>query len=138
VSITPCTRFLQCIIDVPVDFKAKQSGHVINIGSIAGRETYPGGSIYNATKHALRAFTGALMKELVNTPIRVTEIQPGRRAFLLLLESMNSYLIGMVETEFSVIRFRGDTAAASKVYEGLQPSTDFLLAEYPTHDIHCL
>ena len=69
----------QYVIDAAVlDFKNKRSGHVINIGSIAGRETYPGGSIYNATKHAMRAFTGALMKELVDTPIRVSEIQPGK------------------------------------------------------------
>lgn len=59
------------------DFKAKNAGHVINIGSIAGRESYQGGSIYTATKHAVNAFTGSLMRELVDTPIRVTEIQPG-------------------------------------------------------------
>ncbi|PFH54372.1 hypothetical protein AMATHDRAFT_135446 [Amanita thiersii Skay4041] len=86
------------------DFKKKQAGHVINLGSVAGRESYPGGSIYTATKFAVRAFTGSLLKELVNTPIRVTEIQPG-----------------MVETEFSLVRFRGNAEAAKKVYQGLQP-----------------
>ncbi|KAF8628327.1 hypothetical protein AX15_003872 [Amanita polypyramis BW_CC] len=86
------------------DFKKKQAGHVINLGSIASREAYAGGSIYTATKHAVRAFTGSLLRELVNTPIRVTEIQPG-----------------MVETEFSIVRYRGDAGAAKKVYEGLQP-----------------
>jgi len=60
------------------EFKQKKSGHIINLGSIAGIEPYAGGSIYTATKHAVRAFTGSLLRELVNTPIRVTEIQPGK------------------------------------------------------------
>ena len=61
----------------PSEFKKKQSGHIINVGSIAGREAYAGGSIYCATKHAVNAFSGSLLRELVNTPIRVTEVQPG-------------------------------------------------------------
>jgi len=93
-------------------FKARKTGHIINLGSVAGREPYVGGSIYCATKHAVRAFTGALMRELVDTPIRVTEVQPG-----------------MVETEFSVVRFRGDKSAADKVYEGLDPLTPEDIAE---------
>ena len=60
-----------------VDFKARNSGHVINLGSIAGREPYAGGGIYCATKHAVRSFTGTLIRELVNTNVRVTEVQPG-------------------------------------------------------------
>lgn len=62
---------------INVDFKYKKSGHIINLGSIAGVEPYAGGSIYTATKHAVRAFTSSMRRELVNTPIRVTEIQPG-------------------------------------------------------------
>lgn len=88
----------------PPEFKSRQKGHIINLGSIAGREPYQNGSIYCSTKAAVRAFTGSLMRELVDTPIRVTEIQPG-----------------MVETEFSVVRFRGDKSAADKVYEGIDP-----------------
>ena len=83
-------------------------GHVINIGSVAGRESYAGGGIYCATKHAVHAFTGALMRELVDTPIRVTEVQPG-----------------LVETEFSNTRYRGDKAAAKNVYKGLEPCESF-------------
>lgn len=99
-------HFLKSILG----FKARGTGHVINLGSVAGREPYAGGSIYCATKHAVRAFTGALMRELVDTPIRVTEIQPG-----------------MVETEFSNTRYRGDNAAAKNVYKGLEPCERFLL-----------
>lgn len=82
------------------------------LGSIAGREPYAGGSVYTATKHAVRAFTGSLLRELVNTPIRVSEIQPG-----------------MVETEFSIIRFRGDESKAKNVYAGLDPLTGDDIAE---------
>ena len=64
------------------DFKAKNAGHVINLGSVAGREAYVGGGIYCATKHAVRSFTGTLLRELVNTNIRVTEVQPGQLIFV--------------------------------------------------------
>ena len=77
---------------------------VINLGSIAGRDAYPGGSIYCATKHAVNAFTTSLLRELVHTKIRVCEIQPG-----------------LVETEFSIVRFRGDKSQADAVYTGMDP-----------------
>lgn len=85
-------------------FKKKNSGDIVQLGSIAGREPYPGGSIYCATKHALRAFTSALRKETVDTNLRIIEIQPGN-----------------VETEFSSVRFSGDESKAKKVYEGTEP-----------------
>ncbi|KAK2737419.1 hypothetical protein FQN57_007509 [Myotisia sp. PD_48] len=87
-------------------------GDIINIGSIAGREPYPGGSIYCASKAAVRSFTDALRKELVATRIRVIEIDPGQ-----------------VETEFSVVRFYGDKAKADAVYAGCEPLTPDDIAE---------
>ncbi len=99
------------------------SGHVINLGSIAGREAYAGGSVYCATKFAVRAITDALRQELLGKPIRVTTIDPG-----------------MVETEFSVVRYHGDEAKANDVYKGMTPLTaediaDCILfvATRPTH-----
>lgn len=86
--------------------EASSSGHIINVGSTAGIETYPGGGGYTASKHALRAITETLRKELLGKPIRVTQINPG-----------------LVETEFSMVRFEGDAERAKKPYEGLQPLT---------------
>jgi 3-hydroxy acid dehydrogenase/malonic semialdehyde reductase len=78
--------------------------HIVNLGSIAGFETYKGGAGYTATKHAVRAISRTLRIELNGEPIRITEILPG-----------------MVETEFSVVRFSGDKAAAKSVYAGVKP-----------------
>jgi len=77
-------------------------GHVVVIGSIAGLEPYPGGAGYNAAKFGVRAVTGVLRQELLGRPVRVTEIDPG-----------------MVETEFSLVRFDGDAPRAASVYEGV-------------------
>lgn len=86
--------------------EASGSGHVVNVGSIAGREAYVGGAGYNAVKFAVKAITQTMRLEWVGRPIRVTEVAPG-----------------MVETEFSLVRFAGDEARAAKVYEGLEPLT---------------
>ena len=88
------------------------AGDIINIGSIAGREPYQGGSIYCATKAAVRSFTDAMRKELIDTRIRIVEIDPGQ-----------------VETEFSVVRFGGDKAKADAVYKGVTPLTGEDIAE---------
>jgi len=85
---------------------ARQRGHVINIGSIAGHAVYPNGAVYCATKAAVKSITEGLKMDLNGTPVRVTSVDPG-----------------LVETEFSVVRFHGDVARAKKVYEGLRPLT---------------
>ncbi len=90
----------------------RNTGHIVNVGSIAGQEVYPGGNIYCATKHAVHAISQALRMELVDTPIRVTEIAPG-----------------MVETEFSIVRFHGDKDRADSVYRGLDPLTGADIAD---------
>ena len=90
---------------LPLLRKAKH-GHIVNIGSIAGFETYRGGAGYTAAKHAVRAITHTLRLELNGEPIRITEIAPG-----------------LVETEFSLVRFHGDRQAARAPYEGIKPLT---------------
>ena len=84
--------------------EASGAGHIIVIGSVAGIEVYPGGGGYTAAKHAVKAVTETLRVELVGKPVRVTEIAPG-----------------LVETEFSVVRFGGDTERAKKPYLGMTP-----------------
>ena len=87
-------------------------GHIINIGSIAGDAAYPGGSVYCATKAAVKALSDGLRIDLVDTPLRVTNIKPG-----------------MVETNFSVVRFRGDKVKADNFYKGIKPLTGTDIAE---------
>jgi len=87
-------------------------GHIINIGSIAGHEVYPGGNVYCATKHAVDALTKGMRLDLVDTPLRVSTVDPG-----------------LVETEFSQVRFYGDTARAAGVYKGYKPLTGDDIAE---------
>ena len=92
--------------------EASGDGHVVMVGSIAGYEPYAGGGGYNAAKFAVRAMTRVLRLELLGRPVRITEVDPG-----------------MVKTEFSVVRFRGDQRAADAVYEGMTPLTGEDVAE---------
>lgn len=87
-------------------------GHIINIGSIAGDAAYPGGSVYCATKAAVKALSDGLRIDLVDTPLRVTNIKPG-----------------MVETNFTVVRYRGDKEKADEFYKGIHPLNGNDIAE---------
>lgn len=91
---------------------ARGRGHVINVGSIAGHEVYPNGNVYCASKFAVDALSKGMMMDLVDTPIRVSTVDPG-----------------LVETEFSIVRFYGDKGRADKVYQGLKPLTGDDVAE---------
>lgn len=98
-------------------------GHIINIGSIAGKEVYPNGNVYCATKHAVDALNKGMRMDLLHHGIKVSAVNPG-----------------MVETEFSVVRFDGDETRARKVYEGMQPlnpedvaETVYWVATRPAH-----
>lgn len=90
----------------------RQRGHIVNIGSVAGSTPYPGGNVYGATKAFVKQFSNNLRADLLGTPIRVTNIEPG-----------------LAETEFSIVRFNGDTERAAEVYKGTQPLTAQDIAE---------
>lgn len=81
----------------------RDGGHIVNLGSVAGRQAYPNGSLYVTSKFAVRGFTYALREDLLGRPIRITTVDPG-----------------LVETNFSRVRFRGDEDAARQVYEGVE------------------
>lgn len=102
---------------------ARKQGHIINIGSVAGSWPYPGGNTYGATKAFVKQFSNNLRADLSGTQIRVTNIEPG-----------------MAESEFSIVRFGGDTDKAARVYEGMKPLTPddiaeivFWVASLPSH-----
>lgn len=84
----------------------RNSGHIVNIGSMAGHQVYPGGNVYNATKYAVRALTEGMSIDLLGTKVRVSCVSPGA-----------------VHTEFSEVRFHGDRERAEKVYQGYEPLT---------------
>jgi len=90
----------------------RDSGHVINIGSVAGDAAYAGGNVYCATKAAVKTITDGLRIDLAHTSVRVTNVKPG-----------------LVETHFSNVRFHGNDARAEKVYEGVKPLTGSDIAE---------
>ena len=84
----------------------ERRGHVVNLGSTAGHQTYPMGNVYNATKYGVRALTEGMNLDVAGTPIRVSAVDPG-----------------FVETEFSEVRFHGDKERAAAVYQGFKPLT---------------
>lgn len=90
----------------------KNSGHIVNIASIAGKEVYPGGNVYCATKHAVDALSRAMRTDMLKHNIKVTNIAPG-----------------MVETEFSLVRYKGDAEAAKNVYKGMIPLSNEDIAD---------
>ncbi len=91
---------------------ARNGGHIVNLASIAGKEVYPGGNVYCATKHAVDALSKAMRTDMLKHHIKVTNIAPG-----------------MVETEFSIVRYKGDEAAAKNVYKGMTPLTNEDIAD---------
>lgn len=111
-NVTGLINMTQAVLPLMKSRRESGQGDIINIGSIAGRDPYTEGSIYCATKAAVRSFTESMRKELIATRIRIIEIDPGQ-----------------VETEFSVVRFYGDKSKAEAVYAGCEPLTPDDIAE---------
>lgn len=111
-NVTGLINMTQAVLAIYKKRPDGGAGDIINVGSIAGREGYPGGSIYCATKAAVRTITDSMRRELIATRIRVMEVDPGQ-----------------VETEFSVVRFYGDKKKADAVYAGCEPLTPDDIAE---------
>ena len=114
-NVTGLINMTQAVLPIYKKRADGGRGDIINIGSIAGREGYPGGSIYCATKAAVRTFTDALRRELIATRIRIMEVDPGQ------VETVSQVSISWrihysVLQEFSVVRFYGDKAKADAVY----------------------
>ena len=103
---------MYCTHSVLPGMVERDRGHIVNIGSIAGTYPYPGGNAYGATKAFVRQFSLNLRADLLGTPIRVTNIEPG-----------------LAETEFSLVRFKGDDRKASSIYDKTQPLTADEIAE---------
>ena len=109
---TNITALLMMTRLVVPGMRNRGKGHIINIGSVAGDAAYPGGSVYCATKAAVKVLSDGLRMDLVHTPLRVTNVKPG-----------------LVETNFSVTRFGGDKERADNVYKGIKPLTGKDIAE---------
>lgn len=103
---------MYCTRAILPDMVQRNQGHIINIGSVAGDWPYPGGNVYGATKAFVKQFSRNLRADLFGTAVRVTNIEPG-----------------LAKSEFSLVRFKGDTKKADKIYEGTQPITPDDIAE---------
>ena len=109
-----------CVYELLPQMTQRNNGHIVNIGSVAGKYPYPGGNVYGATKAFIRQFSLNLRADLLGKNIRVTNIEPG-----------------MVETEFSVVRFHGDENKAKDIYQGMQPLSAQDIAESVLFAITC-
>jgi 3-hydroxy acid dehydrogenase/malonic semialdehyde reductase len=109
---TNCKGFVYVARAVLPSMVQRNRGHIVNLGSVAGTYPYPGGSVYGATKAFVHQFSQNLKADLVGTRVRVTVVEPG-----------------MVETDFSLVRFKGDAQRASKVYEGMEALTPADIAD---------